>query len=273
MSPIRTEFVAGAPLLAVNVAGDGPLVVFLHGIGGNKSHWDLQLPVFAERFTAAAWDARGYGESEDYPGELDFADFSADLLRLLDHFGADRAHLCGLSMGGRIAQDFYRFHPERVATMVLCDTFAGEDPEDARAGRTQSADEFVASRIQPYLDGADPAERAPGAAGWLLGPNRSEEAFARAVAAHAALHVGSYIKTVRASAGWGRAHALPDIAVPVLLVFGAQDPLTPPHIGEYMCEKIPGARLEVIADSGHLTNLEQPEAFNRAVLPFLLANC
>ena len=272
MASIRTEFVAGAPRLAVDVAGRGPLVVFLHGIGGNKSHWEPQLPVFAERFTAAAWDARGYGESGDYPGDLDFADFSADLLRLIDHFGAERAHLCGLSMGGRIAQDFYRLHPERVATMVLCDTFAGADPEDPRAGRAQSADAFAASRIQPYIDGADPADRAREAVGWLLGPNRPAEAFARAAAAHAALRVDSYIKTVRASADWGRARDLPDIAVPVLLVFGAQDPLTPPRVGEYMREKIPGARLEVIEDCGHLSNLERPEAFNRAVLAFLSAN-
>ncbi len=272
MNTIGTEFVAGTPRIAVNVAGAGPLVVFLHGIGGNKSHWDPQLPAFAGHFTAVAWDARGYGESEDYEGELDFGDFSADLLRLLDHFGARRAHVCGLSMGGRIAQDFCHFHPGRVASLVLCDTFAGEDSDDPRARRSESADEFVASRIQPYLDGADPAERAPKAAGQVLGPNRSEEAFTRAVAAHAALHVESYIKTVRASAGWSRAHALADISVPVLLVFGDRDPLTPPRVGEYMRGKIAHARLEIIEDSGHLSNLEQPEAFNRVVLPFLMEN-
>ncbi len=272
MNPVRTEFIAGAPRLAIDVAGRGPLVVFLHGIGGNRSHWAPQLPVFAERFTAVAWDARGYGASEDYRGDLDFVDFSADLLRLLDHFGAERAHLCGLSMGGRIAQDFYRLHPERVATMVLCDTFAGADPDDPRAGRTQSADAFVTARIQPYLDGADPADRADEAVRWLLGPDCSADAFQRASAAHAALRVESYIKTVRASAGWGRARDLLDIAVPVLLVFGAQDPLTPPRVGEYMRERIPGARLEVIENCGHLSNLEQPGAFNRVVRRFLMAN-
>ena len=246
-------------------------MVCLHGIGGNKSHWDPQLPAFANHFTAVAWDARGYGNSEDYDGPLQFEEFSADLVRVLDRFGAERAHVCGLSMGGRIAQDFCCLHPARVATLVLCDTFGGEDPEDLRSGRTQSADEFVNSRIQPYLDGADPAERAPKVANWLLGPNPREDALRRAVAAHAELHVESYIKTVRASAGWNRARDLPQIEVPVLLIFGDKDPLTPPHIGEYMCEKIPNARLEVIEESGHLSNLEQPEAFNRAVLDFLLA--
>lgn len=270
MNPVRREFVEGSPRLSVNVAGVGPLVICMHGIGGNKSHWDFQLPAFADHFTAVAWDARGYGESEDYEGELDFGDFSTDLLRVLDHFGADQAHLCGLSMGGRIAQDFYPRHPDRVASMVLCDTVAGEDPGDNRSGRTQSNDEFVRSRIQPLLDGVDPADRAPQAAGWLLGPNRTEEAYSRAVAAYAGIHIASYIKTVRASAGYNRVREMAEIAVPVLLVFGDQDPLTPPHIGEYMRERIPGSRLEIIADAGHMSNLEQPAAFNESVLDFLL---
>lgn len=270
MTAWETVFVAGAPRIALNVMGEGPLVLFLHGIGSNKSSWDHQLPAFAPHFTAAAWDARGYGQSEDYAGDLDFGDFSADLLRVLDHFGADKAHLCGLSMGGRIAQDFYPRHPGRVASLVLCDTFAGDDPDDERSGRSQSVEEFVKSRIQPYLDGADPAERAPRVAGRLMSPKRPEDAYERAVAAHAALHVESYIKTVRASAAYNRVADLPDIAVPTLLVFGAEDPLTPPHVGEYMAERIPDSRLVVIEDAGHLTNMERPGAFNAAVLEFLL---
>ena len=270
MTGWETVSVEGAPRIALNVMGEGPLLLFLHGIGSNKSSWDHQLAAFAPHFTAAAWDARGYGESGDYDGALDFGDFSADLLRVLKHFGADKAHLCGLSMGGRIAQDFYPRHPDRVASLVLCDTFAGDDPDDERSGRSQSIEEFVYSRIQPYLDGADPAERAPRVAGRLMSPKRPEDAYRRAVAAHAALHVDSYIKTVRASAAYNRGADLPDIAVPTLLVFGAEDPLTPPHVGEYMAERIPDSRLVEIEDAGHLTNMERPVAFNEAVLEFLL---
>ena len=113
------------PLIAVDVQGRGPLLLFLHGIGGNRGNWRGQLPAFAGAFTAAAWDARGYGASDDYEGPLDFAEFSADLLRVIDHFGAERAHLCGLSMGGRIAMDFHDRHPERVASLTLCDTQPG----------------------------------------------------------------------------------------------------------------------------------------------------
>jgi pimeloyl-ACP methyl ester carboxylesterase len=103
-----------------------------------------------------------------------------------------------------------------------------------------------------------------------MGPNRPDDAYERAVAAHAALHVESYIKTVRASASYNRADNLRNIAVPVLLVFGERDPLTPPRVGQYMHERIAGSRLVIIPDAGHMTNLERPEIFNAAVLDFLL---
>ena len=267
--PWHTVFVAGPPRIALDVMGEGPLLLFLHGIGGNRLNWHLQLPAFAGDFTAAAWDARGYGLSDDYEGDLDFSDFSHDLVRVLDHFGAAKAHLCGLSMGGRVAQDFHALYPERVATLVLCDTFAGYDAGDPRSGRSQSIEEFVESRIRPYLDGADPKERAPLAAGRLMGPNRSDDAVRRAVAASSQLHVESYIKTVRASASFSRVENLANIAVPTLLVFGDVDPLTPPRVGAYMQERIAGSRLAIIEDAGHMTNLERPQPFNAAVLSFL----
>src|SRR5207244_9204807 len=99
--------------------------VLLHGIGGNKRNWHPNLAAFGQHWHAAAWDARGYGESEDYDGALDFLDFSRDLVRVLDHFGAASAHVVGLSMGGRIALYFVALHPERVRTLTLCDTHTG----------------------------------------------------------------------------------------------------------------------------------------------------
>lgn len=268
-TPWKTVFVEGVPRIAMEVMGEGPLLVLLHGIGGNRLNWRFQLPAFAGDFTVAAWDARGYGLSDDYEGELDFSDFSHDLVRVLDHFGAAKAHLCGLSMGGRIAQDFYALYPDRVATLVLCDTFAGDDPGDTRSGRTQTIEEFVRSRIQPFLDGADPAELARQRGGRLMAPSASEAVRALAIEATAQIHVESYIKTVRASAAFSRVDNLPNIRVPTLLVFGDVDPLTPPSVGEYMRERIAGSELVIIEDSGHMTNLERPDAFNDAVLSFL----
>jgi 3-oxoadipate enol-lactonase len=269
MNAWTTDYLPGSPRIAFDHMGQGPLVLFLHGIGSNRTSWHLQLPAFAEHFHAVAWDARGYGRSEDYQGELDFGDFAGDLVRLLDHFGAATAHLCGLSMGGRIAQDFHARHADRVATLVLCDTFAGDDAHDARSGRSQSIEEFVNSRIQPFLDGEDPKERAPRTAGRLMAPGHSADALRRAIRASSEIHVESYIKTVRASAAFSRVDELAHIRVPTLLVFGAEDPLTPPTVGQYMRDKIAGSRLVILPGAGHLTNLEVPEAFNATVLAFL----
>ena len=124
---LAAAFVLGAALaflahyipVFVHTAGEGPVVFLLHGIGGNRTNRHDQLPSFADRgFCAVSWDARGYGLSDDYDGPLDFADFSHDLARLLDHLDVGRAHLVRLSMGGRILQDFYPRYPDRVATLV-----------------------------------------------------------------------------------------------------------------------------------------------------------
>ena len=97
----------------------GELLLFLHGIGNNRTSWHLQLPHFASHFTAAAWDARGYGDSDDYEGPLDFHSYGDDVVRVLDHFGVKRAHIVGLSMGGRIAMDLAARYPQLCDPAIL----------------------------------------------------------------------------------------------------------------------------------------------------------
>jgi 3-oxoadipate enol-lactonase len=252
------------PRIAIDVEGRGPLLVFLHGIGGNRRNWRDQLPIFAAHFTAVAWDARGYGDSDDYEGALDFAAFSADLLRVIEHFGAARAHLCGLSMGGRIALDFYDRHRDRVASLTLCDTQPGLGQMPAEKRR-----EFVRLRQEPLRAGKTPAEMAPAVARSLVSPRAVPAAFQRLVDSMSALHKESYLKTIEASLLYEARPDLEGIEVPTHVVVGADDTLTPPDVARAMAERIPGARLSVIANAGHLSNLEQPPAFNAAVLGFL----
>ena len=263
--PWKTEFIPGRPRLAIDRMGDGPLLVFLHGIGGNRTTWHDQLAVFAPEFHAVAWDARGYGLSDDYDGPLDFADFSADLVRLIDHLGATRAHLCGQSMGGRILQDFYARHPDRVATLVLCDTFPGFEESFTPEKRA----EFVRLRKAPLVEGKEPKDIAPTIAKTLIGPKSPPAVFQRLVATMSALHKESYIKTIEATTQYDRTADLPHIKAPTLLVFGADDRLTPPRIGERMAREIENSRLVVVPDAGHLPNIERPAEFNAAVLAFL----
>ena len=266
MTAIRFRKCPGPPDLAVDEAGDGPLLVFMHGIGGNRTNWTEQVAAFAGHgFRAVAWDARGYGDSDDYEGPLDFSDFSHDLARLLDDYGVEKAHLCGLSMGGRIAQDFHALYPDRIATLSLVATFAGQS-NFSPAGRER----FVALRLKPLAEeGKEPKDIAPVVAATLRGPDATEEQHARLVASMAALHKESYMKTVRATATFERTAELEAIRVPTLLIYGEGDSLTTPEIGRRMHERIAGSEFVVIPRAGHLINIEKPAEFEAALLPFL----
>jgi 3-oxoadipate enol-lactonase len=261
----QTQWVESKPRIAMDCMGDGPLVVFMHGIGGNRSNWHDQLPDFAARYKAVAWDARGYGLSDDYEGPLDYDDFCRDLLRLIDHLGAAKAHLVGLSMGGSIAQDFYAKHPTRVASMVLADTRPGHEA----AFDPKAREEFLRLRVTPLRAGKEPKEMAPAVARSLMGPNAGERVYQRLVDSMAVLHKESYIKAIEGRATWKPSFDPKTVTVPTLVVVGAEDKLTPPAMAKTIADAIPGAELAVIPDCGHLSNIEKPAEFNRLVLDFL----
>lgn len=265
MPELKTERILEHPTIAVEHAGDGELLVFLHGIGGNRTNWTEQVETFSGNFQAVAWDGRGYGDSDDYEGPLDFSDFSRDLKGLLDHFGAEQAHICGLSMGGRIAQDFYALFPERVKTLTLVATFSGftnfsyEDKQ-----------RFIDLRRKPLLEeGKEPKDIAPIVAKTLMGPHAGEDKFQRLVQSMEKLHKESYIKAVEATTMYDRTLELDKIAVPTLLIYGENDGLTKPEIGEQMAARITGSEFHIVPRSGHLINIEEPDLFNQILMSFL----
>lgn len=261
---IETVTIEPAPRLAADCAGAGPLVVFLHGIGGNRTNWHDQLRAFAPRYRAVAWDARGYGRSDDYDGPLAFDDFVADLKRLIDHFGAARAHLVGLSMGGRIAVAFAFAHPARVATLTLADTHTGFG-----ALTPAQREDYVATRLAPLEAGKTVADIAPGLVAKLLGPKATDAVRQRLIASVSALRQESYIKSLRATVEQDSVGDYGRLAPPCHVMVGAHDPLTTPALCRALADEIPGAEYTVIPGAGHLTNIEQPEAFNRVALDFI----
>jgi 3-oxoadipate enol-lactonase len=257
--------VPGPPELAVLHAGQGELVLFLHGVGGNKGNWARQVQVFSAHCHAAAWDMRGYHESEDFDGPMRFEDLSADVLRVLAHFGAPAAHLVGLSMGGRIAFDFLHRHPGRVLSLTVCSAShrASEMTPERRAA-------FLASRLRPLREeGKTPADIAPAVARSLVGPQATESAYQALVESMRSLRTGSYMKALEATSAHDSGIVLESIRVPTHVVAAAQDTLIPPQVMRPMAQRIPGSLYSEIPDSGHLSNLEQPQAFDRAVLGFL----
>jgi 3-oxoadipate enol-lactonase len=232
-------------------------VLFLHGIGGHRHHWSLQLEALSENFKAAAWDARGYGDSGDYEGPLRFSDFVSDVIRVLDHFEAPKAHLVGLSMGGRIAREVALRHPERLASLTLANTSPGFDalsPEQVR--------KFVEER----------KNRTPESMQALLGSQADPGAHGFLIKGFNSLHRESYLKTLEASVSQDRAAPVENIRVRTLVITGNEDKVYPAPIAQDLARRIPGARLVALEGCGHLSNLEQPERFNRVLMEFLMEN-
>jgi 3-oxoadipate enol-lactonase len=259
-----TRRTGGPVAIAYDIEGSGPLVVFLHGIGGNRSNWDRQVAYFAARFCAVAWDARGYGTSDDPPQPLKFSNYADDLVRLLDHLDADRAHLVGLSMGGMILQDFYGRYADRVATLALVDTSAGFGNVSVEVRR-----DFLARRLDPLERGLTPADIAPGVVEVLVAKSATATARQRMHVSIEALRVEPYKQALHAIITTDFRAVLPHINVPTLVIVGDEDVVTPPADAEFLTRAIRGAKLVTIPGAGHLTNIEQPESFNAALETFL----
>ena len=240
----------------MSVSGSGSLVLFLHGIRGNRRNWTRQVEFFSRHFRAAAWDARGYGDSDGYEGALRFdEDFTADVLRVADHFEAEKMHLVGLSMGGRIARNFALRHPERLRSLVLAGTSPGFD---ALSG--DEVKRFVAER----------RIATPESVRRLLGSRAVPGAYEQLLDSVQRVHPVCFEKTLEASVAQDRAAPIEQIRVPTLVITGDEDRVYPPALAKEIARRIPGAELKTLRGVGHLSNLEQPDEFNPAVLDFLI---
>lgn len=264
---VRTELVPGTPRIAVDHAGTGQLVLFLHGIGGNRTNWTAQVTRFAAGFHAAAWDLRGYGSSDDYEGPLQFSDVRDDLSRVLDYFEAPACHLVGLSLGARIGFDYVHHCPGRVLSFTACSGVAF--PDDMTPDTRKL---FLDRRKAPLLAGGSPKDIAAAVAASLAGPQCSPEALAALVASISELHKESYLKTLETTSVPPERFDLAFIGVPVHVVAAGHDSLFPPEKLKAIAGAIPGAAYSEISEAGHLSNLEFPELFNELVLRFVSAH-
>lgn len=256
-----------SPPLGISFDGAGPLVILVHGMGGDRTTWHSQIEALSKEFTAVSVDLRGYGDSGDPPHALDFKrDFTADLLAVMDAFGADRAHLVGLSMGGRVVRTACLLAPQRVASVTLANTSPGFDhmnEEQLQAFIDARSKVLTGDQVPPSF-GLDQAKA-------MMAENASTEALQLAAAAMGRLRLQNYLEVLKASTLQDRGDHLEDIACPVHIITSDQDRLYPEAVSRQMKARIPHARLTRISGAGHLGNIEQPQAFNMALLAFLHA--
>jgi pimeloyl-ACP methyl ester carboxylesterase len=236
-------------------SGSGPAVLLTHGYSATGHMWDGQHAALGPRYRLITWDMRGHGQTESPadPAQYSAPATVADMRALLTHLGVSRAVVGGLSLGGYVSLAFYLAHPEMVRALVICDSGPGYRNADARADWNRRANERA----------ADLEARGLAALG-----ERSREMREAASRHRSAQGLAHAARGMLAQTGPEVIDGLPTIRVPTLIVVGDQDqPFLAPC--EYMAKKIAGARLVVIPGAGHSSNLDQPEAFNRALLEFL----
>ena len=248
--------------VAYRRTGNGPPLVFLHGILQDSRAWRRQLADLSADFTVIAWDAPGAGRSSDPPESFRMPDWADCLAEFLDALEVDRAHVLGLSWGGVLAQRLYARHPARVVSLILADTYAGW------AGSLPAR--VVGERLASALREADlPAhEFIPRWLPGLLSPAAPAALRAELAAIMSDFHPSGYRTMARAVAEADETGRLGSIRVPTLLVWGEADARSPLGIAEELRDAIPGAELVVIPGAGHVSSLEQPAPFNAAVRRF-----
>jgi 3-oxoadipate enol-lactonase len=248
--------------IAYRAAGDGPVVLFLHGLGGSRTAWEPQLEQLSDGFRCIAWDLPGYGESEPlvpltFPGIADAA------VELLDRLGVERAHVVGLSFGGQQALHLALRHPDRVDRLVLADTSAcfGADGTDPEAWKRL--------RLDPLDAGVTPAEMAPAVIDAITGPEFTGRERERTIAAFARIPADGLRAAVECLPTHDVVDRLTEIASPALVIVGELDDETPPIYAELLADRIPVAEMVVVPGVAHLTPAEAPDEFTRLVRDFL----
>lgn len=245
--------------------GHGPLLVLVHGAADDARSWRPQISALSDAFTVVAWDEPGAGRSSDLPPDFSLEDYAHCLAALVEVLDLGPAHVCGLSWGGTVALELYRQHPEAVATLILADTYAGWKGSlsaDELRARVQGVREMLAApaeALDPTLPGlfagATPAQYLPLLAAIAADVRRDTLRIQLSLMAEA-----------------DQRDVLATIAVSTLLIWGEQDARSPLTVARQFAAAIPGSELVLIPDCGHVSNLERPEEFNRAIREFCRAH-
>lgn len=250
--------------LAYTDQGQGLPVIFVHAFPLSRAMWAPQVEALTGRFRVIAVDLRGHGESDAPLWRYTLEQFADDLCGLLEHLSIPRAVFVGLSMGGYTLFAFYRKYADRVTGLVLADTRAQEDTEEGRAKR-------VAMAQTAYKEG--PAAVARQMLPILFSPaalSSRPDLIQLAEGIIEGTQVSGIAGDLMAMAERSDSRPLlREIGCPTLVLVGEWDQGTPPADARVMAEGIPGARLAIIPQAGHLSNLEQPELFNRELTTFL----
>lgn len=256
------QAVANGVRIHYETAGSGPWVVLSHSLACAIGMWDEQWEVLQARYRVLRFDTRGHGRSDAPPGAYSLGQMADDLHALLVASGVERPHFVGLSMGGMIGMTYALAHPGSLRSLVLCDTTSRIPPEAkplwaeriATAER-QGMEPLVEPTLQRWFTAPCLAQRPPAV-------ERVAQMIRRTPPA-------GYAGCCHAISRLDLTGSIGAIDCPVQIIVGEHDAGTPVAMSEAIHAAVPGSELVVIPDASHLSNIEQPAAFNRGLLDFL----
>jgi len=250
--------------IAYDDAGSGRPVVLIHGFPLSRRMWRPQLSALQEHFRVIAPDLRGHGESTVPPGPYSMDAMAGDIAALLDRLSVQRAVLVGLSMGGYVSLAFCRLWPQRVSALVLADTKAVPDTPEGKQARDSMISLVQEKGMEAIEEVMLPRLLAP--ATLRTKPDVAAEVSAMIRGTHPEGAIGA-LQGMRDRPD--STEVLRSLTCPVLCICGEEDVLSPPSAAQEMAALARSGRVEVVPSAGHLPNLENPNAFNSALLAFL----
>lgn len=250
--------------IAYSDEGKGTPVVFVHGFPLNRTMWEPQAKALAVHCRVITVDLRGHGESQAPLWLYSMEQYADDVRGLMDHLGLAKAVLAGFSMGGYVVFAFYRKYKDRVQGLILADTRPQADTEEGKAGRFKTAQTAQQSGAGVIADAMLPKLLSPASVSGQPGLVQKVRQIMLSVPV---IGIAGDLQAMAMRPD--SVSLLAEVRCPTLILVGELDGLTPPADAKLMAEKIPGATLTTIPNAAHLSNLEQPEAFNQAVKAFM----
>jgi 3-oxoadipate enol-lactonase len=240
---------------------DAPVLVLSGSIGSTLDMWLPQREALSDEYRVISYDHRGHGKSPVPQGPYRVAELATDVLALLDRLDIEKAHFCGLSLGGAIGMWLSRYHPHRVDQLMLACTSAYFGPPEAWAERAELARK---EGMDPIADFS--LER------WLTKAfiEAEPETAERIHAMLASTPVAGYAACCEAIGAWDFAGELPELPTPTLIIAGDDDPATPPDHARNIAALVPHSRVVVLDGAAHLANVERPVEFNDLLRAHLL---
>jgi 3-oxoadipate enol-lactonase len=241
-----------------------PVIIFIHGFPFNKSMWDKQIKVLKDNYRVIAYDVRGHGSSDVGTGIYSIELFVNDLINLMEALKIDKAILCGLSMGGYIALRAIENYPNHFDALILCDTNCIADTSEVKEKRMKTIENIKKDGVEAFAE--DSLKN--------LFAHESFTSKEAEIASTREMIVNTSKKTLYKTlrAFYERKEtcsSLPNIKVPVLIMVGNEDKITPPAAAQLMHEKIEDSILCLLEQAAHLSNMENPTEFNNQLEKFV----